>query len=67
MSIELFENSLVVEHFSKVSVFKYFQTKGSRGGLESEVNVGKLSFYVSNCVAINSYNQFHLSKLRIVT
>ena len=57
MSIELIEYQLVVELACEVGVFEKLEAEGSRGGFESEVNKGKLSLCVPNCVAVYTKNE----------
>ena len=56
MSIELIDNSLVIELFSEVYVFKDFEAEGGRARFEPKVDVGKLSLGIPNYVTVYSYN-----------
>ena len=48
---------MVVELACEVGVFKKLEAEGSRRGFESEVNKGKLSLRVPNCVTVYTKNE----------
>ena len=57
MSVELINYQSVVELVCEVGMLKKLKAEYGQGRFESEVNKGKLSLRVPNCVAVYTKNE----------